>query len=62
MLDGGILYPKCVLYKTPLPFLHVRRNVKMLVDKMIKNEANFLKYKKNAGVEQESVKFPKINV
>lgn len=59
--DGGILFPKSVLLKTPIKneFFNLNYELSSVVRKMILNEQNHLVYKKNAGKLQESVKFPK---
>lgn len=58
--DGGILLPKSLLKKIPVP-----RNLQFdenklsdLVSKIIATEENCKSYKKNGGAIQEVVKFP----
>lgn len=58
MFDGGILYPKSVLLKTPLPSIEITEELKNTVQTMINKEQEFTVYKMNAGKPQESVKFP----
>ena len=59
MLDGGILVPKSLLLKVPLPLDdYINDNIISYCKEMIKNENKYLVYKKNAGTMQESIKFP----
>ena len=59
MLDGGILVPKSLLLKVPLPLDdYISDNIISYCKEMIKNENKYLVYKKNAGTMQESIKFP----
>lgn len=57
MFDGGILYPKSILLKTPLPSMEITEELKNTVQTMINKEQEFTVYKMNAGKPQESVKF-----
>lgn len=59
-IDGGILYSKRHLFKTPImnSLLSKIDDIKSVVDEMISMEENYLSYKLNAGKEQESIKFP----
>lgn len=59
MMDGGILFNKSILLNTPLPKLVLTKEIATYVDNMIEHEKEFFVYKKNAGVNQQSVKFPK---
>lgn len=61
MKDGGIMLPKSLVLNTPLPDLpnSVFSSLEAEVKGMIKEEANNLSYKLNAGVYQETVKIPK---
>ena len=58
--DGGILFTKRWLLKTPISvsLLNKVDDISPIIDEMIKNEPNYLSYKKNAGKKQESIKFP----
>lgn len=58
-MDGGILFNKSILLNTPLPKLVLTKEIATYVDNMIEHEKEFFVYKKNAGVNQQSVKFPK---
>lgn len=59
MLDGGILIPKSLLLDIPLPSNdYLKEDVVAYCKDLIKNEKKYLVYKKNAGVMQESIKFP----
>lgn len=59
MLDGGILIPKSLLLDIPLPSNdYLKEDVIAYCKGLIKNENKYLVYKKNAGVMQESIKFP----
>lgn len=57
MFDGGILYPKSVLLKTPMPNINLTKEVMELITEMVNSEEEYLVYKKNASKMQESVKF-----
>ena len=58
--DGGILFSKRWLLRTPLKpeLINEVPKIKKIVNKMIKEETDNLSYKKNAGAYQESIKFP----
>ena len=59
MLDGGILLPKNLLSTIPVPNnIHLDTKLKSFIDDMTSKESDYLVYKKNAGVYQESIKFP----
>lgn len=59
MLDGGILIPKKLLLDIPLPSNdYLSKEVIKYCKSLIKEEDSYLVYKKNAGVMQESIKFP----
>lgn len=59
MLDGGILVPKSLLLSIPIPStLILDQNAVEFVKHLIEHENDYLVYKKNAGVYQESIKFP----
>ena len=59
MMDGGILLPKSLILRIPLPEqLDLNAKIISLCKEMIKEENCFLVYKKNAGALQESIKFP----
>lgn len=59
MLDGGILVPKNLLLSIPIPStLILDQNAVAFVKYLIEHENDYLVYKKNAGVYQESIKFP----
>lgn len=62
MFDGGINYPKSLLYNIPIFFDSLSKNnineINNIANKMQKIETNFLIYKVNAGKKQENVKFP----
>ncbi|MBR1747278.1 MAG: N-6 DNA methylase [Clostridia bacterium] len=58
MMDGGILIPQKLLMDIPIPDIRLDRNLKSVIDEMIRSESKYLVYKKNAGALQESVKFP----
>lgn len=59
MLDGGILVPKSLLLSIPLPSKEcLTPDVIDYCKKLMKDENKYLVYKKNAGIMQESVKFP----
>lgn len=61
MLDGGILVPKSLLLDIPLPSNdYFNEDVMNYCKNLIKNEKKYLVYKKNAGVMQESIKFPEL--
>lgn len=61
MLDGGILVPKSLLLEIPLPSNdYFNKDVLDYCKTLIKNEKKYLVYKKNAGVMQESIKFPEL--
>ncbi|MCL2176426.1 MAG: N-6 DNA methylase [Firmicutes bacterium] len=59
-LDGGILFAKRYLDKTPFckSLLSLNGYFEDKVNKMIMSENNYLSYKMNAGKAQESIKFP----
>lgn len=58
-MDGGILLPKSLLLRIPLPKeLKIDEGAAKLIDRMISLEDSYLHYKKNGGSYQESVKFP----
>lgn len=58
--DGGILFTRRWLMRTPVKknILQSLDKIESIVEKMMKEEKNFLSYKKNAGKNQESIKFP----
>lgn len=58
--DGGILYAKRHLLKTPVSVEILNRHnaIAPIVHEMIERENNYLSYKLNAGKNQESIKFP----
>src|SRR5690625_44080 len=58
--DGGILFTRRWLMKTPIKkeILNKNKELDDIIINMIKNERNYLSYKKNAGKKQESIKFP----
>lgn len=59
MLDGGILVPKSLLLDIPLPSNnYLKEDVVNYCKTLIKDEQKYLVYKKNAGIMQESIKFP----
>ena len=57
MYDGGILFPKSILLKIPVPSINLSEKDISEIKKVIESEKYFLVYKKNAGKNQESVKF-----
>ena len=59
-LDGGILFSKSILLKIPYDLNLIEKNKKIenFIENMIANENNYLAFKVNAGVKQESLKFP----
>lgn len=59
--DGGILLPKSLLKKIPVPrnLQFNEKKLSDLVSKIIATEESFKSYKKNGGAIQEVVKFPK---
>lgn len=60
--DGGITYPKGLLYDMPLPFNLLSDEDKKffsnVCEEMICDEANYIIKKVNAGTVQENIKFP----
>lgn len=60
--DGGILFSKRWLLKTPVSKMVIGKanDLSAIVDEMIAKEHKYLSYKKNAGKNQESIKFPVI--
>ena len=59
MLDGGILLPKSLLVSIIVPAtLVLKNNTIEFINSMMIHEDDYLVYKKNAGVYQESIKFP----
>ena len=59
MFDGGILVPKNLLLQIPLPKkCTFDSHIVDYCKEMIRNESKYLVYKKNAGIMQESIKFP----
>lgn len=57
MYDGGILFPKSILLKIPVLSINLSEKDVSEIKKVIESEKDFLVYKKNAGKNQESVKF-----
>lgn len=58
--DGGILFTKRWLLRTPISssLINCVNEIASNVDEMIRNEGDYLSYKKNAGKYQETIKFP----
>ncbi len=58
--DGGILLPKSLLKKIPVPrnLQFGEKKLSYLISKIIATEENCKSYKKNGGAIQEVVKFP----
>ncbi len=60
--DGGIIFSKKNLLRVPVSVELLENNcldrANNVIQEMIENESNYLSYKKNAGKNQESIKFP----
>ena len=58
--DGGILLPKALVKKIPIPtnLNYDKEKLDLLISKISVTEENFKSYKKNGGSLQEVIKFP----
>lgn len=61
MYNGGITYPIGLLKDMPVPVLSEQDMIKlkMIVKEMISVESKYVTIKRNAGADQENIKFPK---
>lgn len=63
IFDGGITYPKGLLYSLPVPFNLLsnkeKEDFKQIALLMMSKEKEYIKTKVNAGNEQENIRFPK---
>lgn len=60
MYNGGITYPIGLLKSMPIPELTDEEIIKLkaIVKEMISIESNYITIKRNAGMDQENIKFP----
>lgn len=57
LCNGGITYPIGLLKEMPIIVADIKL-LKPIVKKMLQNENNYVTIKKNAGEDQENIKFP----
>ena len=59
MCNGGITYPLGLLKEMPIIIADIEQ-LKPLVKQMLTNEQKYITIKRNAGEDQENIKFPEI--